>query len=217
MKIFFDVDGVLIDGWHAKRERRRLWSTNLTADLGIDRTLFRDFFTTPAGGHPSRMHACMVGARDLKETLGEFLPTIGYTGDVETLVRYWFTQDSKRNLPLFDVIARLRAHADVALYLATGQEHHRAAFLWNELGFKDFFREMFYGAQIGHPKDDPAFFHAINQALQIAPGEHPLFFDDTPEVVAAARTAGWEAVEFDSIDDVLRHPRLARFLAGSNA
>lgn len=26
LKIFFDVDGVLIDGWHSKPERRKPWN-----------------------------------------------------------------------------------------------------------------------------------------------------------------------------------------------
>jgi FMN phosphatase YigB (HAD superfamily) len=33
MKIFFDVDGVLIDGWHANSALRKPWDAMLEVDL----------------------------------------------------------------------------------------------------------------------------------------------------------------------------------------
>ena len=37
LKVFFDVDGVLIDGWHNDPKRRKAWDAAIKADLGIDR------------------------------------------------------------------------------------------------------------------------------------------------------------------------------------
>ncbi len=35
------------------------------------------------------------------------------------------------------------------------QEHHRAAYLWDELGFKEHFKDIFYSARLGHLKKRP--------------------------------------------------------------
>ena len=39
--LVFDVDGVLVHGYHAKPERTRRWDENLLADLGVDPDQFR--------------------------------------------------------------------------------------------------------------------------------------------------------------------------------
>ncbi len=41
MKIFFDLDDVLIDGWHANPSRRILWDAAIEQHFGIDRERFQ--------------------------------------------------------------------------------------------------------------------------------------------------------------------------------
>jgi len=109
-------------------------------------------------------------------------------------------------------VKRLARHDHLELYLATGQEHYRAAYLWDELGFKDHFKDIFYSARLGHLKNAPEFFLEINRALRIGPDERPLFFDDREDVVALAREAGWDACVFNTVADLLTHPRLSNLL-----
>lgn len=52
------------------------------------------------------------------------------------------------------------------------------------------------------------FFEAINRDLGIDGSAAPLFFDDQPEIVALARSVGWEATAFNAADDIQNHPRL---------
>lgn len=67
MKIFFDVDGVLIDGWHADASRRKPWDATIEADLGIDRETFQHLFFGTVGARSfSRMVECVSGRSDLK-------------------------------------------------------------------------------------------------------------------------------------------------------
>jgi putative hydrolase of the HAD superfamily len=212
MKVFFDVDGVLIDGWHANPSRRIPWDATIEQDLGIDREGFqRLFFGVGPARSTSPMFECVIGRCDLKHALTEVLPQVGYHGDVETFVRYWFEKDSKINKEVFRLVRRLRL-LGAQTYVATGQEHHRAAYLWNDLGFSGAFDGMFYSAKIGLAKKDPGFFEAINRSLDIAPEERPLFFDDQPEIVECARSKGWDATIFTSTIDVDRHPRLRESL-----
>ena len=212
MKIFFDVDGVLIDSWHEKPDRRHPWDTTLTEDLGIDVPLFRKLMFGDGVSLTSPLHACAKGERDLKHLLAEVLPQAGYTGSVDTMLKYWFDKDAKVNPLVFGAVTRLAARPDVSLYLATGQEHHRAAYLWNELNFKAVFKDIFYSAKLGYLKNEPGFFAAINRALAIGPDERPLFFDDHQEVARMARAAGWDVQLVDTPDDVVNHPRLKGLL-----
>jgi putative hydrolase of the HAD superfamily len=209
MKIFFDVDGVLIDGWHANAEVRKPWDITLNEDLGVDRAAFqRLFFGTPGNRSKTPMFECVSGRRDLKTALAEVLPQVGYLGSVDEFMRYWFEKDSNLNARVISLVSELRRASDIKLYVATGQEHYRARYLWNDLGFSRLFDGIFYSAEIGHPKKDIRFFEIINAALEISNGERPLFFDDQPEIIELARQAGWDGVAFTSERDIREHSRL---------
>ncbi len=145
---------------------------------------------------------------DLKAALAAVLPEVGYNGDVDDFVRYWFEKDSNLDAEVFEFVRKVHAISGAEMFLATGQEHHRAGYLWNELGFSKYFDAIFYSAKIGLPKTDLRFFDTINHALLISPEERPLFFDDTPAIVALARQAGWDATLFRSASDIRDHPRL---------
>jgi putative hydrolase of the HAD superfamily len=117
------------------------------------------------------------------------------------------------NDTVMNAVKRLARNPDAELYLATGQEHYRAAYLWEELGFKDHFKDIFYSARLGHLKNAVEFYLAINEALGIRPDERPLFFDDREDSVTLARAAGWDACQFDTAADLLNHPRLLSLLS----
>ena len=42
--VLFDVDGVLIHGFHTREDRRRRWDEHLQADLGVDPVAFQERF-----------------------------------------------------------------------------------------------------------------------------------------------------------------------------
>ena len=213
MKIFFDVDGVLIHGWQSNPELRRQWDETIEQDLGIDRTAFQEkFFATPASGAKSLMHACVKGDLDLKSALAEVLPHLGYAGAIDQFVDYWFTKDSTFNDQVLNAVKRLGRHSHVELFIATEQEHYRAAYLWNDLKLKTYFKDIFYSARLRQLKNTTEFFAVINNSLGIKPSEAPLIFDDQQTIVDIACELGWDACVFDSAEDVLNHPRLRDLL-----
>ena len=208
--VFFDVDGVLIDGWHADEARRKPWDATLETDLGVDRAAFQAaFFGSRTDGRAGPFMDVILGKRDLKDALAETLPACGYQGSVDAFVDYWFANDANVNARVLDVVKQLKSAPDIVLRIATGQEHHRARHLWDTLGFRNDFASIHYTAQIGILKHDPAFFRAVNKDLAIGPDDRPLFFDDKETVVAAATEAGWEAVRFATVDDLTTHPFIA--------
>ncbi len=208
--VLFDVDGVLIHGLHSKQHLRRMWSVHLKDDLGIDEHSFvADFI------REGFVRNVMVDRRSLVAELEDWLPSVGYTGSPLTFIAYWLQRDSQLNQPLLAAIRRLRTAPDAGpFYIATNQEHLRALHLWFTLGLQHIFDDIFYAARLGAMKPDRAFFEAA--AARMGPqDEPPLMFDDSPEVIDAARAFGWDAVAYDSLDDFTGQPWVAQRLPRS--
>lgn len=204
--VLFDVDGVLVHGYHANPQRVRAWDANMLADTGIDPDRFRQDFIFDIF-----IKQVIVGKMSLIDALERRLPALGYKGSPVAFAHYWLTKDSVLNEPLLDVARKLKQTGDCKLYIATNQEHLRANWLWGHLGLSELFEDIFYAARIGVQKPDPKFFDFIE--ARIGPqAEPPLFFDDSPKVIDGARKHGWEAVEFDTIDDCTNHPWIAERL-----
>ncbi|MDD9899671.1 MAG: HAD-IA family hydrolase, partial [Alphaproteobacteria bacterium] len=87
------------------------------------------------------------------------------------------------------------------LFIATNQEHNRAAYLMKELGFEKVFEDIFHSARIGIAKPDPAYYAHVSNLLP-ASTMPPIFFDDTPAVVEGARAHGWDAYAFNGIENL---------------
>ena len=205
--VFFDVDGVLVHGYHARPEQTRRWNESLLADLGVDPDRFNAEFIFDIF-----IKKVVIGQMSMMEALERRLPALGYKGSPMAFLHYWLTHDSTLNQHLIEAIRALKANADVRLFIATNQDHTRALWLWEILGLSDIFEDIFYSARIGIRKPEAAFFDFV--MARVGPqSEPPLFFDDTPKVIAGATAYGWEAIEFNGIDDFTTHPWVAERLA----
>lgn len=204
--VLFDVDGVLVHGYHARPEKQIRWDENLLADLGVDPERFKTEFI-----YDIFIKKVLVGQMSLLEALDRTLPRLGYRGPSMAFAGYWLSHDSHVNQPLLDIVGRLKA-AGTPLYMATNQEHMRAQWLWQTLKFSELFDDMFHSARAGAVKPNKPYFDWVQNRLgpQVEP---PLFFDDREEIVSAARAHGWEAVQYDDIEDVTGHPWIAARLA----
>ena len=201
--VIFDVDGVLIHGYHARPELTRRWNETLLADLGVDPDRFTQEFIFDIF-----IKKVVVGEVAMIDALERRLPALGYKGSPMAFLHYWLTHDSVLNQELIAAIRALKARADIRLFIATNQDHTRALWLWEMLGLSDIFEDIFYSARVGIRKPERGFFDFV--AARIGPqAEPPLFFDDTPKVVEGARAYGWDSVQFDTIDDFSGHPWVA--------
>lgn len=205
--ILFDVDGVLIHGYHAKPKLRRCWDEHLEADFGITREVFRDRFI-----HTVFETQVLTGQLSLLDALTDILPTVGYDGDPRELIDYWMEQDAVTTPGLLPYIERLCAAPGVRLFIATNQESIRASYLMNVVGLGRYFSDIFNSARLGVLKPDPQFFAKIEVLLD-NPQNKPTFFDDRESVVAAARLAGWDAHQFDRPEDIFKSATVASILA----
>jgi HAD superfamily hydrolase (TIGR01509 family) len=65
------------------------------------------------------------------------------------------------------------------------------------------FAPVLYSFQFGHTKPARALFEAVSRALALDPGEI-FFVDDQLRHVTASREAGWDAVRFESAEQLRR-------------
>lgn len=183
--IGFDVDGVLVEGFHFNPKYRRAWTVNMLADLGIDPASFETVFF-----RSSIFESVIVGKADLTETLTALAPQFGGNGKVAELIHYWHKSDDNPIPEMLDIATSLR-QSGRKTFLSTHQTHERADYLWNDMNFNQHFDDCFHSARVGCMKTDPAFFHYITKTLGVSPSEC-LQVDDTPSVLEAAKHAGWQ-------------------------
>jgi putative hydrolase of the HAD superfamily len=81
------------------------------------------------------------------------------------------------------------------VYLATNQEHLRAAYLIEQLGLAEHVDGILYSAQLGAKKPDREFFAKVQAAVGLH-GDEMLLIDDDSRNVEAALRAGWQALHW---------------------
>lgn len=192
--LMVDVDGVLIT------PRPGGWAADLEADLGVSKADLADHFFAV------HWDDIVLGRADLHERLGPVLAQIAPGVTSQRLAAYWFAKDSVLDDTLLEDLALMRAEG-LKLHLATVQEHHRAAYLWERLGFREQFDALHYAADLGAKKTDPRFYAAVEARTGFAPAEM-LLLDDTPSNVEAALAAGWRALHWTGearLADLMRH------------
>ena len=122
--VLFDVDGVLIHGYHAKPELQKCWDEDLEKDFGIKREVFKSSFI-----HGIFEKDVLIGKCDLYSALKRKLPQMGYNGEPQNLIEYWMKKDANVNNSLMPYIKTLSETSGVSLYIATNQEDTRAQYL----------------------------------------------------------------------------------------
>ncbi|MBZ6076224.1 HAD-IA family hydrolase [Microvirga puerhi] len=200
--VMVDVDGVLIRG----RSDGRHWSATLEADLGLSpECLHREFFE-------KYWDDVIVGRVLLADALAPVLRHIAPDLSVEQLISYWFENDSYLDRALLEDLGDVRA-AGIAVYLATNQEHMRADYLLREVGLAAHVDGIFYSAQLGVRKPQPAFYEAAATRAGLASSSAILLIDDTLENVRAAQAIGWRGLHWTDkgcVFEALQVPGLAR-------
>jgi putative hydrolase of the HAD superfamily len=179
-----DVDGVIVHPAHAGG-----WAERLETDLGLSAAeLGREFFAP-------HWNDVSLGRADLHDRLAPVLARIAPHLSSQDLVSYWFAHDARLDTVLLDDLARLRA-TGVELHLATVQEHHRARYLWENLGLREHFDAMHYAADLGCAKPEAMFFRAIEARTGFSPDEL-LLIDDRVDNIQGALACGWGAQLWD--------------------
>src|SRR5215208_3409080 len=163
-----DVDGVLVDG---RPEDARRWDTSIEEDLGFTSDALQEQFFAPY------WEDIVLGRVGLMEHVMTALQEIAPQVSPAQLVAYWFERDSRLVAPLLAELSLVRS-AGIRVFLATNQEHLRAAYLMEKLGLADHVDGIFYSARLGAQKPDMEFFAKVQAAVGLC-GEEMLLIDDS--------------------------------------
>jgi putative hydrolase of the HAD superfamily len=193
--LMLDVDGVLVDG---RPEDGRHWQTSVEEDLGFTSDALHEQFFAPYWEN------IVLGRAGLMEHLTTALQKIAPHVSPAEFASYWFERDSRLVSPFLAELSLVRS-AGIHVYLATNQEHLRAAYLMEKLGLAEHVDGIFYSARLGARKPDREFFARVQAAVGLR-GEEMLLVDDSRQNVEAALKAGWQALHWTkhSSPDIVR-------------
>lgn len=181
--ILFDADGVLI-------KSKRRFSDRLEEVYGIPVERLQPFFT-------GVFRECSLGKADLKEELAKVVGGWGWQGTVDELLAFWFSEGTVVDQGVADFIRALR-QSGVKTHMTTDQEKYRGEHLRNTLGKGVLFDQVFFSADVGCPKKDPAFFAHVDQVIG-SDRSQTLFVDDDEINVKTAKAFRYDAHLFTNL------------------
>jgi len=181
--ILFDADGVVVFPWRFSRYLEE------HHDITMETT--REFFEGVFGN-------CLLGEVDLKEVLPPYLELWGWTDTVDSFVDIWLKTEDAVDDRMIEVMRSLQ-ELGMMCGLVTNQEHYRAEYMRNEMGFEQIFDYLFFSSTLGCKKPEREYYKEITKALAV-PAHRILFFDDSAAFVHAARKYGWKAEVYKSFE-----------------
>jgi len=133
--VLFDVDGVLVHGYHARPEKQVKWDATLLADMGADPDRFREELI-----YDIFIKKVIVGQISLLEALDRTLPRLGYRAPPLAFVGSWVVKDST-------------------------VKHGRAEWLGQHLQLGEVFEDFSPPARSGHTKPHKPYFEWISNRI----------------------------------------------------
>lgn len=183
--IVFDLDGVVVFPWG--------FANYLEREHGIMRAQTADFFAGP-------FNDCIKGQADVKFILPPYLERWKWPGTLDEFVEKWLVTEDLPDERLLAEIARLRK-AGLRCALGTNQEHNRARYIRKDMGFENYFDELFFSCEIGYMKPELEYFYHAARVLNNDPAQI-LFIDNEDKYVNASRQAGWQARLYTTFEEL---------------
>lgn len=185
--LVLDIDGVVS---LAQPGSPHPWYATLKEDWGLDHDseLAPEFFLKP------EFMEVLRGRLDLYVALQDYLETKGLADRVEEFVSYWFDKDADIDRGVLAQADAWRQRTGGRVYAATNQEHHRIAYLRDQMGLGAHFDEIVYSAALGVCKPDRVFYTNAQARMGVTVAQSILFVDDKASNVDGARMAGWRAM-----------------------
>ena len=135
--LMVDVDGVLVEGQPGDGLH---WAASMEEDLGFTSEMLHERLFAP------HWEDIVAGRAGLMERVGGALAEFAPQVSAEALVDYWFARDARLAAGLLEELGRRRAEG-MLVYLATNQEHLRAAYLMGPLGLAAAVDGIFYSGR----------------------------------------------------------------------
>lgn len=183
--LVLDIDGVVS---LAQPGSAQPWYATLKADWGFDHDeMARDFFGVD-------FQEVVRGRLDLFVALHDYLEPKGLAGRLDEFVGYWFDKDCVIDQGVLAQADAWRQRTGGRCFAASNQEHHRVAYLRDQVGLGSHFDEIVYSAALGVCKPDRVFYTTAQSRMGVTAAQSILFVDDMPANVDGARMCGWRSM-----------------------
>jgi putative hydrolase of the HAD superfamily len=169
--ILFDADGVI---QRPSMHRRGAWQQLLGQGRDVDEFVAAVFEVE---------RQALEGRSDFIGAFSRLLVEWRCQGTLQDALAVWTMIEP--DLGMTRIVKMLRRNG-LRCYLATNQEPYRASYMSEHLGYRRLFDQEFYSCRMGVAKPATAYFRAIVDELDLAPG-NVLFLDDHDANVSSAR------------------------------
>ncbi|QQS36001.1 MAG: HAD family phosphatase [Ignavibacteriales bacterium] len=95
----------------------------------------------------------------------------------------------------------LKKNYTLCLLSNTDSLHHKYG--WYKYDFLKYFDKLFLSYQVGAVKPEEKIYRAVEEFTKKPSSEH-IFIDDIPEYAEAARRFGWNAIQFQNYDQLVK-------------
>lgn len=176
----FDLDGVVV-------HEHQPFSQRLIEKQGSEIIpAVNDFFENHFG-------KVMTGSAGLIESLEPYLERFHWSGDVESLLSFWFDGEKSPNNEVLNIVENVRGR-NIATYLVTDNPKERVVEYWEDF-LGQYFAGRYVSGETGLKKSKVALWDMIAKESGVVK-EAIFFTDDDEENIEIARFAGVHAVLF---------------------
>ena len=121
--------------------------------------------------------------------------------DGETFCKYWSDIFSV-NEKMVSLLHKLKPHYSLYLISNTNSIHKKYGFEHYE--FLKLFDHLFLSHEAGFIKPEKEIYQAVEKISKLPPEEH-IFIDDILEYINAAKSLGWDGIQFLGFDDLVKN------------
>ncbi len=136
-----------------------------------------------------------------KNFIAQMLEYLEHKIDGETFCRYWSDIFSFN----YDVIALLpELKKNYKLYLLSNTNSIHKKYGYGNYQFLKLFDHVFLSHEVGFVKPEQEIYRAVEKFSGFSSNEH-IFIDDILEYVDAAKSIGWDGIQFVGYDDLVKN------------
>lgn len=143
-----------------------------------------------------------------KVFIDQMLEYLDHKIDGETFCRYWSDIFSLN----MDVVALLpEIKKNFKLYLVSNTNSIHQKYGYQHYEFLKIFDKLFLSHEVGFVKPEKEIYQAVEKFSGFPSNEH-IFIDDILEYVEAAKSIGWDGIQFVGYDDLVKNFQSRRIL-----
>lgn len=143
-----------------------------------------------------------------KVFIDQMLEYLDHKIDGETFCRYWSDIFSLN----VDVVALLpEIKKNFKLYLVSNTNSIHQKYGYQHYEFLKIFDKLFLSHEVGFVKPEKEIYQAVEKFSGFPSNEH-IFIDDILEYVEAAKSIGWDGIQFVGYDDLVKNFQSRRIL-----